>query len=59
MPRITITAEHGNERPILLDERVEPIHLDDAQQSVPLLERIAWALADAEKAETRFAAALS
>jgi hypothetical protein len=59
MPRIIVTAENGDERPVLLDERVEPVHLDDTHHSVQLLERIAWALADAEKAETRFAAALS
>jgi hypothetical protein len=59
MPRIIVTAENGSERPVLLDERVEPVHLDDTHHSVELLERIAWALADAEKAETRFTAVLS
>ncbi len=59
MPRIIVTAENGNERPVLLDERVQPVHLDDMHHSVGLLERIAWALADAEKAETHLAAALS
>jgi hypothetical protein len=58
MPRIIVTAENGSERPVLLDERVEPVHLDDTHHSVELLERIAWALADAEKAETRFTAVL-
>ncbi len=59
MPRIIVTAENGNERPVLLDERVEPVHLNDLDHSVELLERIAWALADAERAETRFVAAPS
>ena len=59
MPRIIVTAENGEQRPVLLDERVEPTHLDDTRDSVQLLERIAYALADAETAETRFAAALS
>jgi hypothetical protein len=59
MPRIIVTAENGNERPVLLDERLEPVHLDDTHYSVQLLERIALALANAEKAETRFAVPLS
>jgi hypothetical protein len=59
MPRIIVTAENGHERPVLLDERVEPVHLDDMNHSVGLLERIAWALADAERAETRSATPLS
>jgi hypothetical protein len=53
MPRIIVTAENGNKHPVLLDERVEPVHLDDAHRSVPLLERIVWALTDAKRAETR------
>ena len=56
MPRIIVTAENGGE-PVLFDERVEPVHLDDTHHSVQLLERIASALANAEKAETRSAAA--
>ena len=59
MPRIIVSAENGDERPVLLDERVEAVHLDDEHHSVGLLERIAWAIADAEQAETRFGAALS
>jgi hypothetical protein len=58
MPRIIVSAENGDERPVLLDERVEPAHLDDEHHSVQLLERIAWAL-DAEDAEARFVTASS
>jgi hypothetical protein len=59
MPRIIVSAENGDERPVLLDERVEAVHLDDEHHSVGLLERISRAIADAEQAETRFGAALS
>jgi hypothetical protein len=59
MPRIIVSAENGDERPVLLDERVEPAHLDDEHHSVQLLERIAWALAHAEDAEARFVTASS
>jgi hypothetical protein len=52
MPRIIVRAENGGEGPVLLDERVEGAQLDDERRSVPLLERIAFAIADAEQAET-------
>jgi hypothetical protein len=36
---------------ILLDERVMPMHLDDEHQAQQVLERLAWAITDAESYE--------
>ncbi|HXW59495.1 MAG TPA: hypothetical protein VEJ23_08470 [Solirubrobacteraceae bacterium] len=40
-----------NEASVLLDERVEPIHLSEDQAARQLIERIAWAVADAQDDE--------
>ena len=50
MARILITAEPGETRegPVLLDERVLPIHLSDDHAAEQLIERIGWAINDAE-----------
>jgi hypothetical protein len=37
--------------PILLDERVESLHLSDDHSTAQLMERLGWAIADAEDAE--------
>lgn len=34
---------------VFMDEEVRPVHLDDEHSSVQLLERLAWALHDADK----------
>ncbi|HUH80273.1 MAG TPA: hypothetical protein VLZ06_03005 [Solirubrobacteraceae bacterium] len=51
MARILITAERGETRepPVLLDERVLPIHLTDGHAAEQLVERIGWAINDAEE----------
>jgi len=51
MARILITAERGETReaPVLLDERVLPIHLTDGHAAAQLIERIGWAINDAEE----------
>lgn len=57
MARIIVTADpidrRGDRRPdrdapVLLDERVDPIHLSDDHASAQLIERLAWAVTDAE-----------
>jgi hypothetical protein len=54
MPRITVTA-HLPERPeeasVLLDELVHPVHLSTGHAAAQLVERLAWAISDAEDAE--------
>jgi len=65
MARIIVTADTalGNPRPtqatgpeILLDERVSSIHLCDDHAAEQLIERLAWAVNDAEITERRASA---
>ena len=51
MARILITAERREtqEVPVLLDERVLAIHLTDGHAAEQLIERIGWAINDAEE----------
>jgi hypothetical protein len=61
MARIIVTAETarlprpeetGGRRPsVLLDEQVSSIHLCDGHAAEQLIERLAWAVSDAEDAE--------
>jgi hypothetical protein len=60
MARIIVTADSalGTPRPtrsaatpVLLDERVSSIHLCDEHAAEQLIERLAWAVTDAEDAE--------
>jgi hypothetical protein len=40
-----------DEAPVLFDERVESVHLSDDHAAEQLIERLTWALTDAEAAE--------
>jgi hypothetical protein len=40
----------GAETEVLLDERVEPVHLRDSHAAGQLIERLTWAVNDAEHA---------
>ena len=55
MPRVIVTTEHVRvaraEPAILLDEHVHPVHLSSGHAAAQLVERIAWAISDAEEAE--------
>ena len=56
MPRIIITTtagvgSDGFGPPLMLDERVSTDHLNDDHSSLRLLERICWAIEDAEQKE--------
>ena len=60
MPRIIVTADPAEEREglkpreqasVLLDERVDSIHLCDDHAAEQLIQRLAWAVTDAEEAE--------
>lgn len=68
MARIIVTTDDVGHRgppttrgdsPVLLDERVNSIHLCDEHAAEQLIERLAWAVTDAEDAEreVRFASA--
>jgi hypothetical protein len=53
MPRILVVASQprDSDKPVLLDEWVAPLHLSDGHAAEQLVERLGWALADAEELE--------
>ena len=54
MPRILVTAERSGlppDPPVLLDEKVLADHLTDGSAAAQLIERIGWAVSDAEEVE--------
>jgi hypothetical protein len=55
MPRILVTAEgsDGHEMAVVLQERVIPSDLESDHFSAQLVERVGWALADADEIEHR------
>ena len=52
MTRIIVTADTrgSDEQRILLDEEVCPEHMSDEHTASQLLERLCWAVTDAERA---------
>jgi ribosomal protein L11 methylase PrmA len=50
MARIIVTTDPRADRvaPVLLDERVSSIHLEDRHHAAQLVERVGWAISDAE-----------
>jgi hypothetical protein len=55
MARIIVTTERAGRRhsPALLDERVCSAHLSDEHSAAQLIERLGWAISDAEEAEAQ------
>ena len=52
MPRILVTTDPPDEdTPVTLDETVEMIHVNNRHSSEQLLERLVWAIQDAESVE--------
>jgi hypothetical protein len=53
MARIIVTTEPSErpDRAVLLDERIYPDHLCDDHAAAQLIERIGWAVADADDVE--------
>ena len=53
MARIIVTTEHAERdgAPVLLDERVCSDHLSDDHSAAQLVERLCWAIDDAERSE--------
>ena len=52
MARIIVTTEQSRpDVPALLDERVCPEHLSDGHSAAQLVERLGWAITDAENTE--------
>jgi hypothetical protein len=57
MARIVVQAD--DQRTVLLDEKeVRPVHLNDEHSAAQLLERLEWAIRDAERSKSpaRYAA---
>ncbi len=55
MPRIIVTTDPyqaAGATPVLLDEEVHSVHLSSGHAAAQLLERLAWAIRDAETAES-------
>ena len=50
MARIIVTTDPSNDRaaPVLLDESVYSVHLDNDHNAAQLVERLGWAITDAE-----------
>ena len=50
MARIIVTTDPTPNRaaPVLMDESVYSIHLDNAHNAAQLIERLGWAISDAE-----------
>jgi hypothetical protein len=50
MARIIVTTDPttGDAAPVLLDESVYSIHLDNDHDAAQLIERVGWAITDAE-----------
>jgi hypothetical protein len=53
MARIIVTTEQSErpDAPVLLDERVCPEHLSDGHSAAQLIERLGWAISDAQNVE--------
>jgi hypothetical protein len=53
MARIIVTTDKGEQpgAPVLLDEHVCSDHLSDEHSATQLVERLGWAVTDAEHAE--------
>jgi hypothetical protein len=61
MARIIVTTDPAEGRrraralsdnaPVLLDEHVDPVHMDTTHAAEQLMQRVAWAVRDAEAAQ--------
>ena len=53
MARIIVTTDPTTDQaaPVLLDESVYSLHLDNDHNAAQLIERLGWAISDAEKTQ--------
>jgi hypothetical protein len=53
MAKIVVTAERPEQSPpaVLLEESIHPVHLSTGHAAEQLIERLSWALSDAEELE--------
>jgi hypothetical protein len=52
MPRVVVTTERGSAA-VLFDEQVHAVHLSNEHSARQLMERLGWAITDAELVETK------
>jgi hypothetical protein len=55
MPRVMVITDQADpgKAPVLLDERVQAVHLSTDHAAMQFIERLGWAISDAEEAERR------
>jgi hypothetical protein len=54
MPRVLVTTDQTDERgdgAVLLDEQVHAVHLSSDHSALQFIQRLGWAISDAEDAE--------
>jgi hypothetical protein len=51
VPMARIVVMNEKDERVLLDESVQPIHFEDEHASLQILERLAWAIAEAHASE--------
>ena len=54
MPRVIVTIDEEEPRtsaPVLLNEYVDSVHLDSDHSAMQFVERLGWAISDAENLE--------
>jgi hypothetical protein len=54
MPRVIVTVDEYQPRspqPVLLNEYVDSVHLDSNHSAMQFVERLGWAISDAEQLE--------
>jgi hypothetical protein len=55
MPRVIVTIDQDKQQaasaPVLLNEYVDSLHLDDSHSAAQFVERLGWAISDAENLE--------
>jgi hypothetical protein len=53
MPRVMVITDQAEPRGsrLFLDERVNPVHLSTDHAAMQFIERLGWAISDAEEAE--------
>jgi hypothetical protein len=49
MPRVIVISDEPADRKVLLDERVSSVHLDSEHSAWQFVERLGWAISDAEE----------
>lgn len=49
MPRVMVMSDEPADKTVLLDEQVNSVHLDSEHSAWQFVERLGWAISDAEE----------